>query len=83
MTERRIDKTPKPENEVPVLTLNGKEYPLDSLPADIKNLIEVYGRWQGELKEQRIEVFKLEAAIRGVESEIELRIRQIESTPQV
>lgn len=83
MTERRIDKTPKADKEVPVLTVNGKDYPLDSLPADIKNLIDVYGRWQGELKEAKIEVFKLEAAVRGVESEIELRIRQIESTPQV
>lgn len=67
----------------PVVTLHGKDYPMSTLPQDVRNLIEVHGLWQEETKKAKIEVFKLEAAIRGIEAEIEIRINQIENTPQV
>ena len=67
----------------PVVTLHGKDYALNVLPQDVRSLIEVHGIWQEETKKAKIEVFKLEAAIRGVEAEIETRINQIEKIPQV
>lgn len=69
------------EQQTPVLSLNGKNYPIDELPADIQNLLDIYGIWENELKMAKVEVFKLEAAIKGVSFEIEHRIQQFESTP--
>lgn len=73
MTERRINKTP----EIPVLSIKGRDYPVHELPQDIQNLITIYQKWQMELEEKKLEVFKQEAAIRGIETEIELRITKL------
>jgi hypothetical protein len=66
-----------------VLAIGGKEYPVADLPGDVQNLLGIYAIWEGELKTAKIEVFKLEAAIKGLSSEIEVRLKQHESTPQV
>jgi hypothetical protein len=66
-----------------VLAIGGKEYAVTDLPADVQNLLGIYAIWEGELKTAKIEVFKLEAAIKGLSSEIEIRLKQHESTPQV
>jgi hypothetical protein len=71
-----------PLAEIPVLRMNDKNYPVDSLPQDVKYLLGIYASWESELKTAKVEVFKLEAAIKGISSEIELRIQQFESTPQ-
>jgi len=70
------------ETQAPTLSLNGKNYPVDSLPSDVKNLLGIYSKWGSELKNAKVEVFKLEAAIKGISAEIELRITQLESTPE-
>lgn len=74
MTDRRINKTP---TEVPVLSIKGQDYPVAELPQDIQKLIKIYEKWQLELSDKKLEVFKQEAAIRGIEMEIELRISNL------
>jgi hypothetical protein len=65
------------------LTINGKEHPVTSLPQDVQNLLSIYAKWENELKASKVEVFKLEAAIKGLSIEIETRMQQIDSTPEV
>lgn len=65
------------------LSINGKEHSIQSLPSDIKNLLAIFSKWETELKTAKIEVFKLEAAIKGLSTEIELRVQQIADTPEV
>jgi hypothetical protein len=60
------------------LTLGEKEYDTERLPDEIQHLITVYSKWQEELAAQRVEMFKLEAALKSVSLEIEYRIKQIE-----
>lgn len=74
MTERRINATPP---EIPVLSIKGKDFPVPQLPQDIQNLIKIYEKWQLELADKKLEVFKQEAAIRGIEVEIETRITKL------
>lgn len=71
------------ELKSPALAINGKEYPIDQLPGDIQNLLNIYSKWETELKAAKVEVFKLEAAIKGITVEIETRVHQFENTPQV
>lgn len=63
--------------DVPMLNVDGVNFPISSLPEDIKDLISIYQNWEVELKNQRVEVFKLEAAIRGVSTEIQSRVRAL------
>ena len=70
-------------DDTQVLSLGGKDYPIASLPADVQNLLAIYGKWDNELKNAKVEVFKLEAALKGISLEIEIRLKQHESTPQV
>lgn len=59
-----------------IITIGDKKYPLSSLPKEIQDLISVYRRWEMELSDQKVEVFKLEAALKSVGKEINLRIEQ-------
>jgi hypothetical protein len=63
----------------PSINVNGKSYPIASLPADIRDLIAVYQVWENELLVQRREVFKLEGAIRSVSTELETRFKNVEA----
>lgn len=58
------------------ITVDGVTYPVANLPPDIQNLFNVYQQWNSELSEAKLEVFKLEAAIRSLTAEVEARIRQ-------
>ena len=60
------------------LTINGKEYSILMLPADVQHLLSIYAKWENELKTAKVEVFKLEAAIKGLSMEIDTRVRQSE-----
>ena len=68
---------------IPTLSIGGKDYPVASLPPEVQNFLGIYALWEGELKTAKIEVFKLEAAIKGLSAEIEIRLKQYESTQQV
>ncbi len=61
----------------PSITFRGKNIPIAALPKDITDLLDVHNKWEVELSEARVEVFKLEAAIRGIGSEIEHRLTEL------
>lgn len=56
-----------------MVSIGGKSYPFSQLPKDLQDLITVYTRWEKELADAKVEVFKLEAALKGISKEIELR----------
>lgn len=60
-----------------VITIKGSTYPLESLPKEIQDLVSVYKRWEVELSNTKVEVFKLEAALKRVGQEIEIRVESI------
>ena len=66
--------------EVPMITVNGKSYPIDNLPGDIKELIGLYQQWEGELLNAKREAFKIEAALKGITVEMELRLQKYEES---
>lgn len=66
-----------PEVEPLTIAVDGKTYVVDSLPNDIKDIVTIYQSWEQELNKQRIEVFKLEAALHGAALEIEKRIKDL------
>lgn len=64
--------------EEQTVTFNDKEYIIDRLPDDIKELISVHQTWNTELTNQKREVFKLEGAMRSVLNELEVRFKVID-----
>lgn len=69
----------QPQEEV-IITVNNKNYPISSLPTEIKDLIAVYQLWENEIVVQRREVFKSEAAMRALSGEIEARLKVVEAS---
>ena len=63
--------------EEPSITYKGATIPLSALPKDITDLLDLHTKWEGELSAARVEVFKLEAAIRGLGSEIDHRLSEL------
>jgi len=68
-----------PANE-PTITINGKTYAISALPQDIKETIGIYKIWTDELNTAKREVYKLEAANRGLSIELENRFKQLEAS---
>ena len=64
------------------LTLGGKDYDTEALPGELQNLINIFSTWEGELRQARVEVYKLEAAVKSIALEIEMRIKQLEVKPE-
>lgn len=64
--------------EKPTITFNDKTYILEALPQDVQEFIAIHKLWHDELNQQRREVFKLEAALRGLLTEIDVRIKAFE-----
>ena len=61
----------------PSITFRGKTIPISALPKEITDLLDVHGKWEEELSHAKIEVFKLEAAIRGISIEIDHRLTEL------
>ena len=61
----------------PTITSGDKNYSISALPEDLQRLIKLYQLWEEELEQAKIQVFKIEAAIRGLGMELEGRIRQV------
>lgn len=76
MTESEQPTAEQTKIEMTILSLDGKDYRVEDLPPDIQNMLAIYTTWTEELKVARVEVYKLEAATRGITSEIQLRIKQ-------
>ena len=70
----------QPASTNPAVTFNGKSYELSSLPQDLQDFISIHQTWTGELANSRREVFKIEAALRGLLSEMEIRFKAIEDS---
>jgi len=68
-----------PANE-PTITINNKTYVINALPQEIKEKINVYSIWANELAVAKREVFKLEAANRGLSLELENNFKQLEAS---
>lgn len=64
------------------LTLGEHEYDTEKLPGEVQNLINIFSTWEGELRQARVEVYKLEAAVKSIALEIEMRIKQLEVKPE-
>lgn len=78
-TDPRKVAPPSPSTaQPPTVTFNNKTYLIQALPQDVQELIGVHQTWNGELTNQRREVFKLEAAIRGLMSELEIRFKAVD-----
>ncbi len=57
-------------SQVPTVTIDGVEYEVEKLSPAARSLISFYQTWSGELASARLEVAKLEAALRQLSSEI-------------
>jgi hypothetical protein len=66
-----------PEN--PTVTFNNKVYLLAALDTQMQDMIKIHQLWQQEHETARREVFKLEAALKGLMSELELRFKAVDS----
>lgn len=66
-----------PQHDEPSITYRGKNLELSKLPKPIQDLFGVRDRWSTELANNKVETFKLEAAIRGLDSEIDHRLSQM------
>jgi len=72
MSDKELPNIPQ---DIPMLTVDGQNHAIPSLPADIQELIGYYQSWEGTLKQQRIDAFKTEAAMRSLSSEITNRVK--------
>ena len=70
------------QQEEPTLFVDGMNFPIKDLPADLQELISIFQQWEVQLKTQKVESFKTEAAIRAVSSEIQTRIKALNATKE-
>ena len=73
-----LDNTTDNTTVNPTITFNDKVYQIDSLPAEVQEFITIHQVWNTELATARREVFKFEAAIRGLLIELEHRFTSID-----
>ena len=67
----------------PTITFNGKNYLIESLPSDVQDLINLHTAWDRELLQARHEVFKLEAALRGLLPEMDIRLKAVDAVAPI
>jgi|GEM_PF-1032631 len=58
------------EQKVPTVMIDGTDYEIDKLTPAARTLISFYQTWSNELAVARLEVAKLEAALRQLSTEI-------------
>lgn len=61
------------------IKINGRDYIYETLPPKVQSLLQFHTRWENELKQQRLEAAKTEAALRDIQREIGAEMQQIES----
>ena len=61
-----------------ILKIGEMTSPLSEVPQDVSNLIEIYKKWEQDCQTQRLEVYKTEAAMRGLTVEIETRLQGLQ-----
>jgi hypothetical protein len=68
------------EQTDPILTIGDFSLPISQYPEEIVRLYSLHIKWKEELEEKKLDVFKQEAAIRGIESEIMFRVEQLKES---
>jgi len=63
----------------PTVTFNGKTYLMDALEPQMQEMIKIHQLWTQEHEVARREVFKYEAALKGLMAELETRFKAIDS----
>lgn len=61
--------------QVPTVTIDGVDYEVEKLSPAVRSLLSFYQTWSGELAAARLEVAKLEAALRQLSTEIIATVR--------
>lgn len=56
------------------VTIQDKEYDENALPSEVQQLIAIYRKWTNEVAEARLEVTKIDAAIKELSREVVSRI---------
>jgi hypothetical protein len=74
--KQKVAEAVQPE---PTITFNNKTYVAKDLPSDIRELVNIHQKWTVKIGEAREEVFKYEAAIRGLLSELENRFKAFDT----
>ena len=64
----------KSNQSEPTLEIDGRFYPLSTLPKEITDLLSLFTRWEDEKKNAIFEVQKLDAALKSLSTEISSRI---------
>ena len=57
-------------NDEKTVTIDGKNYQFDDLPNDIKNMVQLYNKWNFEYQNSKTETMKLEIALAGLSKQI-------------
>jgi hypothetical protein len=81
-----VDETKSPVNEEvnaydpkPTVTFNGKSYIIEALDPAMQDMIKIHQQWQQEHEVARREVFKYEAALKGLMTELEVRFKAVDA----
>jgi hypothetical protein len=67
------------ESQEQTITFNEKPYVISSLPKELQELIQIHQQWSNDQIKAKLEVFKLDAALRGLISEMETRFSALET----
>jgi hypothetical protein len=62
------------------LTIGDFSLPISQYPPELVRLYSFHVKWQEELEDMKLGIFKQEAAIRGLESEIMFRVEQLKES---
>lgn len=58
------------------VTIDGKEYVLEDLPENLRNMVILHGNWQAEMAKTRADLFKtdlaLNALIKSIREELDM-----------
>lgn len=58
----------------PTITVGDQTFLIADLPPETQRIVNIYRSWEADLDKARIEVFKYEAALRGLTKELEVRV---------
>ncbi len=70
MTDEQKQPYNEPQVERKTIKIGEKDYFEDTLPSNVKQLIQIYSQWNADVVKARLKVSKNEAAIRDIFREI-------------
>jgi predicted nucleic acid-binding Zn-ribbon protein len=63
------------------VNIDGTEYRFGDLPAQVKDMVVVMSRWNMELMDKRLEVAKLEHAVKSITNDISKTMKKKDAAP--